>query len=111
MNKKEFLLRNYIRSLIIEAYASNVDGPHVGSASVYHPRISISPHLAQRDEIPYLGKRRKKDDEEIAAHLMEPEVDMEDCYGPVPPDTEEPGVYSDPYTSDYHVIPKADYRR
>lgn len=96
-------LRQYIRMLIREAYASNVDGPHITNV--------ISTHLAQRDEIPYLGKKRNKEDEEISAHLMEPEVDMEDCYGPVPPDAEEPGVFTDPYSQDWHVIPKADWRR
>lgn len=91
-------LRLYVRMLIQEAYASNVDGPHLGNL--------MSPHLAQRDEIPYLGKKRKKEDEEIAAHLMEPEVDMDDCYGPVPPRAEEPGVFIDPFTQDFHVIPR-----
>ena len=47
----------------------------------------------------------KKEEEEISSHLMEPEADMEDCYGPVPPTTDEPGVYTDPFTQDYHVIP------
>lgn len=89
-------LRQYIR-LVLEAYASNVDGPHLSNL--------MSPHLAQRDEIPYLGVKRKKGEEEISSHLMEPEVDMEDCYGPVPPTTDEPGVYTDPFTKDYHVIP------
>jgi len=91
-------LRLYVRMLIQEAYASNVDGPHLGNL--------MSPHLAQRDEIPYLGKKRKKEDEEIASHLMEPEVDMDDCYGPVPPRAEEPGVFIDPFAQDFHVIPR-----
>jgi hypothetical protein len=96
-NLNETRLRMYVRNLILEAYASNVDGPHLGNL--------MSPHLTQRDEIPYLGKKRNKEDEEIADHLMEPNVDMEDCYGPVPPTTEEPGVYTDPFSQDYHVIP------
>jgi len=90
-------LRYLIRSLINEAYASNVDGPHISNV--------LSQHLADRDPIPHLGVRSKKDDDEIAAHLMEPEVNMEDCYGPVPPLQDEPGVFSDPFTKDYHVIP------
>lgn len=99
----ESTLRYYIRYILKEAYASNVDGPHLSNV--------ISTHLAQKDEIPYLGKKRKKDEEEISAHLMEPEVDMDDCYGPVPPTTEEPGVFIDPYTKNWHVIPTADHRR
>lgn len=91
-------LRQYVRFLVKEAYASNVDGPHLGNL--------ISPHLTQRDEIPNLGMKRKKEEDEIAAHLMEPEVDMEDCYGPVPPTTEEPGVFIDPFTQDFHVLPR-----
>jgi len=91
-------LRHYVRFLVQEAYASNVDGPHLSNV--------MSSHLAQRDEIPYLGKKRKKEDEEIAAHLMEPEVDIEDCYGPVPPRAEEPGVFIDPFAQDFHVLPR-----
>lgn len=92
-------LRRYIRFLVQEAYASNVDGPHLGNL--------MSSHLAQRDEIPYLGKKRKKEEDEIAPHLMEPELDMEDCWGPVPPNREnEPGVFIDPFTQDYHVLPR-----
>jgi len=91
------LLRRYIRTLIKEAYYSNVDGPHVNNV--------MSSDLSVRDEIPYLGKKRNKE-EEISSHLLEPEVDMEDCYGPVPPVAEEPGVHSDFFTQDYHVIPR-----
>lgn len=97
------VLRDYIRQVIREAYYSNIDGPHLTNL--------ISPHLAQRDEIPYLGKKRNKEDEEIASHLEEPEVDMKDCYGPVPPVAEEPGAFPDPYTQDYHVIPRPPNRR
>ena len=101
-NFDELRLRRFIR-LILEAYASNIDGPHLGNL--------ISSHLTQRDEIPYLGVKRKKEEDELSSHLMEPELDMEDCYGPVPPTTEEPGVYADPFTKDYHVIPSANHRR
>lgn len=101
-NFNELILRRFIR-LILDAYASNVDGPHLGNL--------LSSHLAQRDEIPYLGIKRKKEEDELASHLMEPELDMEDCYGPVPPTTEEPGVYADPFTKDYHVVPSANHRR
>jgi len=96
-------LKEYIRLVLFEAYYNNVDGPHITNV--------ISTHLMQRDEIPYLGKKRNKEEDEISAHLMEPEVDMEDCYGPVPPDAEEPGVYADPYTKGWPVIPKADWKR
>ena len=46
----ESTLRYYIRCILKEAYASNVDGPHLSNV--------ISTHLAQKDEIPYLGKKR-----------------------------------------------------
>jgi len=105
MKSNHSLLKLIIRKLIREAYASGIDGPHIDTT------ISMSNHLSQRDEIPYLGKKQNKDDEEIAAHLMDPEETPEDCYGPVPPNAEEPGVYSDPYTKGWPVIPKADHRR
>ena len=102
-SSRDFILRHYIRCILQEAYYSNIDGPHLTNL--------MSPHLSQRDEIPYLGKKRKKEEDEISAHLMEPELDMEDCYGPVPPVTQEPGVFIDPYTQNWHVTPKADHRR
>jgi len=92
-------LRQYIRFLVKEVNASNVDGPHL--------KDLMSSHLAQRDEIPHLGKRSKKEEDEIAPHLMEPEETPEDCWGPVPPNEENrPGVFIDPFTQDFHVLPR-----
>ena len=87
------LLRRYIKHALLEA----LEGPHISNV--------ISTKLVNREPLTSLAG-----DEEIASHLQEPEVDMEDCYGPVPPTGEEPGVFADPYTVNYHVLPTSPSR-
>ena len=69
-NLSEAGLRQYIR-LVLEAYASNVDGPHLSNL--------MSPHLAQRDEIPYLGVKRKKGEEEISFDIIKDKCYSSSC--------------------------------
>ena len=83
-------LRKYIRSVLLEV----LEGPHISNV--------LSFGLAEREP---LGSLADGEEDDIASHLMEPEVDVEDCFGPVPPVAQDPGVFSDPYTQDYHVIP------
>lgn len=40
------------------------------------------------------------DPDGLPDHLREPLVDPEDCYGPVPPDAEDPYVQQDPFVRD-----------
>ena len=87
---KNGLLRKYIREIIAE----KLEGIHISNV--------LSQDFSPREQIHSLAQ---SDDEEIASHLVEPEVDMKDCYGPVPPTEDEPGVFPDLYTKDYHVIP------
>lgn len=45
------------------------------------------------------------DPDGLPDHLFEPEVDPEDCFGPVPPDAEKPYVSMDPFTQDVSPQP------
>jgi len=83
-------LRKYIRSVLLEV----LEGPHISNV--------LSFDLAEREP---LGSLADGEEDDIASHLMEPEVDVEDCFGPVPPVAQDPGVFADPFTQDYHVIP------
>ncbi len=49
--------------------------------------------------------------DELPPHLREPLYDEEDCYGPVPPTAEQPGVYSDPFVRDSSPVPTSGIRR
>lgn len=40
------------------------------------------------------------DPDGLPGHLHEPDVSPEDCYGPVPPDAEDPYVGQDPFVRD-----------
>lgn len=63
-------------------------------------RNALSPDINPREQ---LGAESSKaidtvgDDDDMPEHLREPLVDPEDCYGPVPPDAEEPYVSQDPF--------------
>lgn len=83
-------LRLFIRSVLLEV----LEGPHISNV--------LSHDLAEREPIGSLADGGELD---MASHLTEPEVDVEDCYGPVPPIAQDPGVFADPFTKDYHVIP------
>ena len=83
-------LRRYIRCVVIEA----LEGPHIWDRA--------KGNFIDREQI---GSLADKQDGELADHLVEPELDPEDLYGPVPPVQGEPNVSADPFTRDYHVIP------
>jgi hypothetical protein len=92
---KHKILRQYIRNLL-----EVLEGPHISNV--------LSHDLIDREQ---LGSLTDKEEDEISSHLIEPEVDMEDCYGPVPPVVDDPGVYADPFTKDYHVLPTSTVKR
>lgn len=45
------------------------------------------------------------DADELPEHLREPELTPEECYGPVPPDQENPYVTQDPFATDIGAQP------
>ena len=93
MNHK--ILRSYIRRVLLEV----LEGPHISNV-LSHGLVDREPMRSLADEAEI----------SMASHLLELEVDMEDCYGPVPPTSDDPGVFADPYTRFYHVLPTAPAR-
>jgi hypothetical protein len=55
--------------------------------------------MADREQMGKISVQNIEQDE-LAPHLREPVYSEEECWGPVPPDADPPGVYSDPYTND-----------
>lgn len=45
------------------------------------------------------------DPEGLPDHLLEPQVTPDECYGPVPPEAEDPYVGQDPFVRDWSVLP------
>jgi len=85
------VLRKYIRNVVLE----RLEGAHIWDRA--------KGSFTDREQLGSITA--KASDEKIADHLSEPEVDVEDCFGPVPPVASDPNVSSDPFTRDYHVIP------
>lgn len=88
-------LRSYIKEVLIKEF----DLVNLGKLE--------NPLRNGRNDKEMIGKLRhgKPDEElEIADHLREPEVDPEDCRGPIPP-VPEPGVYADPFAQDVFPEP------
>jgi hypothetical protein len=87
-----------LRRIIREAMIAEIGGgiPNKPQPMTRNP---MSPDINNREQI---GKMETGDqeDDELAPHLMEPIYSKEDCYGPVPPDAEDPYVQQDPYVND-----------
>jgi hypothetical protein len=95
-----------LRMYIAEALDSTVGAPYI--------RNVTSPAMSDREEIGPISKRdidATDDDDEIASHLVDIEVTPEECYGPVPPDAEEPYVQMDPFTRGWSVLPTSSIKR
>lgn len=92
-------LRLLVLEAIMEAGGGNASYPYI--------RDAVGPSMADREAIGHLADGGMDDEEdELPPHLREPQEDPEDCFGPVPPtDEDNPYAISDPYASDYHVIP------
>lgn len=73
----------------------------------------MSPATADREQIGTLADRDidTEDGEDLPPHLREPAVDMDDCYGPVPPTAEEPYTQQDPFVRDFGVLPSPSIKR
>lgn len=87
-----------LRSIIREA---GFPGQPVG-------RNVLSPDVNSREQLGTLAAvpmDTVADPEGLPDHLLEPTVTPEDCYGPVPPDSDDPGVYQDPFARDWAITP------
>jgi hypothetical protein len=77
-------------------------------------RNSLSPDVNSREQIGAITAKAMDtvdDPDGLPDHLSEPQVDPSDCYGPVPPDSEPVGVYSDPYVRDSSPVPSSAIKR
>jgi hypothetical protein len=102
MSHSLHLLRAYIN----EALGSTPGSPYIRNAT--------SPAMSDREDLGPISHRDidvSDDDDEIASHLVDIEVTPEECFGPVPPDAEEPTVQMDPYTNDWSVLPTSTIKR
>lgn len=95
-----------LRAYIAEALSSTPGAPYI--------RNALSPAMSDREDIGPISHRdidATDDDDEIASHLVDIEVTPEECFGPVPPDAEDPYVQLDPFTRDWSVLPKSSVMR
>lgn len=101
-------LRGYIRNAIVESGGGtpNKAQPYMGNA--------MSPGGADREQLGSLANvdtDTVDDQDELPSHLREPNVDFEDCYGPVPPVVPDPYVSQDPFTRDTSPLPTPPIKR
>lgn len=89
-------------------------GANGGFPGQPYGRNVISPDINAREQIGTLAGEPTDvmdDPDKMPDHLREPNVDPLDCVGPVPPDAEPPGVYSDPLARDYSPLPTGNIKR
>lgn len=65
-------------------------------------RNALSPDRSDREQLGWLATSETDIDDEtgLPDHLLEPAVSREDCYGPVPPNAEDPRITQDPFVRD-----------
>jgi len=77
-------------------------------------RDSMSPDINSREAIGNMtakGIDTEDDWDALPEHLREPMLTPEECYGPVPPDAEEPYVGQDPFVRGSSPLPTPGIRR
>lgn len=77
-------------------------------------RNALSPSTNSREQIGSLNVEpidTVADPDGLPDHLLEPLIDPEDCYGPVPPEAEEPYVGQDPFVRDSSPVPSGAIKR
>lgn len=75
-------------------------------------RDAVGPSTADREQIGSLADDSNKEPEEqLPPHLRDPQEDPEDCRGPIPPVDDDVHAISDPFASDWHVIPTPRFSR
>ena len=96
-------LRGIIRQAILESGGGYSKPPQPFTGT------SLSSDINNREA---LGRLEfGEPEEQIADHLMEPDLTPEDCWGPVPPQKKDPGVYQDPFSRDFSPLPKPPIQR
>lgn len=96
-------LRTVIRRALLEAGGGSPVPPQP------YIRNAMAPDINDREAIGRLEFGEPETD--LPEHLREPELTPEECWGPVPPQKKDPGVYQDPYTSDFSPLPTPPIKR
>lgn len=101
-----FLSVRRLRKIIREASAKYPGGPI---------RNALSPAMNNREQIGSLAGNTPmdtvQDEEGLPDHLLDPTLEPEDCYGPVPPDAEKPYLSQDPFARNTGVLPTPSIKR
>src|SRR5579885_129356 len=77
-------------------------------------RSVTSPDINSREQLGAISAKAidtVADPDGLPDHLLEPQVDPEDCFGPVPPDAEPPYVGQDPFARDVSPNPTGTIKR
>jgi len=98
-------LRKLIKSALVEAGGGTTMPPRPVT------RDPMSSPGAEREQISKNSIVDKDDPEQISPHLQDPLYDNEDCYGPVPPNAEQPYALPDPFAQNFSVLPTPQIRR
>lgn len=75
---------------------------------------ALSPDINSREQLGAISAKALDtagDPDGLPDHLLEPTVNPEDCYGPVPPDAEPVYVGADPFTRDFAPKPTGNIKR
>lgn len=67
-------------------------------------RNFFSSDITNREQIDRLDVV-DNDHQQITSHLEDPTEDPEDCFGPVPPISDQIDIHQDPFSRDYGPIP------
>jgi hypothetical protein len=77
-------------------------------------RNALSPDINSREQLGAISAKAidtVDDLDGLPDHLLEPDVTPEECYGPVPPDSEPPYVGQDPFARDTSPNPTGTIKR
>lgn len=102
-------LRQYIREVLTLEVGANGAWP----GQPYGRNVN-SPDINSREQLGSMSAKAidtVSDPDGLPDHLAEPMVKPEDCYGPVPPDSEKPYVGQDPFTRDTSPNPSGNIKR
>lgn len=75
---------------------------------------ALSPDLNSREQLGTISAKAidtVADPDGLPDHLLDPTVTPEECYGPVPPDSEPVYVGADPFSRDYAPNPTGAIKR
>ena len=103
-------LREYLREALLLS--------EVGANSSYpgqpYGRNVLSPDVNSREQLGAMSAKAidtVQDPDGMPDHLLDPTVSPEDCYGPVPPDSEPVYVGQDPFARDAGPNPTGSIKR